>query len=114
MRHPKKDRKRRSRTVPYWQAIAAVIVMFLALAEAAFFLYYLNGTPLFQERTEKVRFQNSSLIIEQKWDCLYYITESICCKQHHWLTTRNLTTNETIRYTECIKFEREKGDTDIK
>ena len=93
-------RKRRQRTTPYWQTIAAIIVMYAAIIVSGIALYHLKVTPYFQEHTETT---NSG---ENKtWDCLYYHTESICCEQKHWLTSFNTQTNATTRYTTCFKLE---------
>jgi quinol-cytochrome oxidoreductase complex cytochrome b subunit len=94
--------RRRRKTIPYWQGVVAVILMFIAILETGWALYLLKFDPPFKEQTETIR--HGSFHYEKKWDCLPYLTQTICCEQSHWATTRNLTSNETVRYTHCFKF----------
>lgn len=97
---------RRQKKVPYWQAVALAVLMFIAIFETCWAVYMLKVNPSFQTTTEIIKKEH--LEYDKKWDCLHYMTQSICCEQKHWVTTTDLTTNESVRYYNCIKYEKSK------
>jgi len=84
--------KRRRKTIPRWQGIAACIIMTIALLQTGWLLYM-------------AVFAEPRITEIDNLNCIHPGKSWYCCKQYRWGTMTNLTTNKTFEITECMKFK---------
>ena len=95
---PRKKHKRKN-TVPYWQAMCLVVLMFISQAFCGLFIYNILYPNHFT--TDKTYL--SALEI----NCVVHNEGTYCCK-NPWLNSTNLSNPDFgwVETSDCIKFRK--------
>jgi len=83
--------KRRRKTIPRWQGIMAIFIMYTALFEAGWLLYENAKGPTTIEKEEGT--------------CVHIQKSSYCCDDNPWATMTDQSNNRSYKVSNCWKYD---------